>query len=80
MKKNYKLEKFRSGMHYLIVDSTVVDSFNKEGSLVTATFKRDDSEYQFGIPEELLEVLNLDYDANEVFQKLTDGNKRGIIY
>jgi uncharacterized protein YdeI (YjbR/CyaY-like superfamily) len=32
------------------------------------------------MPEELSEVLCQDPDADAVFQNLTDGNKRGIIY
>lgn len=51
-----------------------------EGSKVTAVFSEDNSMYQFEIPEEFQEVLKLDDDANNIFQTLTDGNKRGLIY
>jgi hypothetical protein len=123
MKTEYKLDKFSSGMHYIMVDSNIVDTFKnidnkraicrlndqvefhcafmpkkegghfvniglttckklkiKEGSIVTATFKTDNSEYPFEMPEEFSEVLNLDTDANNIFQNLKDGNQRGLIY
>lgn len=123
MKKEYTLEKFSSGMHYIMLDKTVVDIFttngNKrvictlneqvefhcaimpkkeggnfinigsaickklkinEGSKVTVTFLPDNSEYQFKVPEELKEVLKIDFDANSIFETLTEGNQRGLIY
>lgn len=123
MKTAYRLEKFSSGMHYIIVDKDIVDTFKnlgdkravcklndqvefhcafmpkkegghfvnigttickklkiKEGSTVTATFTVDKTAYQFEMPEELIEVLYLDTDANNIFHSLTEGNQRGLIY
>lgn len=123
METTYLLEKFGSGMHYIIVDNTIVDAFKmtgekraictlndqlefhcafqskkggeyyviigatickklklKEGSLVTATFTVDNTEYQFEMPEELSEVLSSDTEANNIFHGLTAGNQRGLIY
>jgi len=123
MKSKYTLEKFSSGMHYIMVDKKIVDQFKnignnralcklndqlefhcafmpkkegghfvnigatickklkiKEGSIVSATFKVDNAEYQFEMPEEFHEVLNSDADASEIFHKLTEGNQRGLIY
>ncbi len=123
MKTEYQLEKFSSGMHYIMVDRKIVDTFKnlgdkraicrlnnqiefhcafmpkkegghfvnigaaickklkiKEGSTVTATFTADKTKYQFEMPEELREVLNLDTDANNIFHSLTEGNQRGLIY
>lgn len=31
MKSEYKLEKFRSGMHYIMVDNKIVDTFKNKG-------------------------------------------------
>ena len=31
MKSEYKLEKFRSGMHYIMVDNKIVDTFKIKG-------------------------------------------------
>lgn len=123
MKTAYRLEKFSSGMHYIIVDKDIVDTFKnlgdmravcklndqvefhcafmpkkegghfvnigttickklkiKEGSTVIATFTVDKTVYQFEMPEELIEVLDLDTDANNIFHSLTEGNQRGLIY
>lgn len=52
----------------------------KEGSTVTAALSVDSSEYQFEMPEELEEVLNTDEEANQIFNSLTAGNQRGLIY
>lgn len=52
----------------------------KEGSLVTASFQIDKSDYQFEMPDEFKEVLNTDSKANKIFHALTPGNQRGIIY
>jgi Bacteriocin-protection, YdeI or OmpD-Associated/Domain of unknown function (DUF1905) len=117
-----KIEKFSSGMHYVMVDEKTVNLFLakgskralcligettfhcafmpkkegghfinlgttickqlklKEGDEITLSFKEDESEFQFEMPEEFLEVLYQDPDADVVFQGLTDGNKRGLIY
>ena len=123
MGTTYKLAKFNSGMHYIMVDKEIVDAFKcmgthramcrlndhvefhcafmpkkqggyfvnigskickklkiKEGSTVTATFAADKTDYQFEMPEELREVFNLDSNANTIFQSLTEGNQRGLIY
>jgi Bacteriocin-protection, YdeI or OmpD-Associated/Domain of unknown function (DUF1905) len=117
-----RLEKFDSGMHYVIVPETLIQSFlekgmkraigiieneafhcafmpKKEGGYfinigskicktlnlklgdeISLSFKEDTTEYQFEMPEEFAEVLYQDTDAFSIFNNLTDGNKRGIIY
>ena len=123
MAKEYILEKFAGGMHYIMLDNKTVASFTKnankrvicklnnlvefhcaimqkkegghfinigltickklnikQGSKVTAIFTTDNSEYQFAMPEELQEVLHSDPQANAIFQSLTKGNQRGLIY
>jgi Bacteriocin-protection, YdeI or OmpD-Associated/Domain of unknown function (DUF1905) len=116
------LDKFDSGMHYIIIEESIVKSFlekgakrvictienvdfhcafmpKKEGSFfinigskickqlnlkmgdeVNPTFREDMTEYQFEMPEEFTEVLYQDPDAFAIFEGLTDGNKRGLIY
>ena len=123
MKSEYRLERFASGMHYIMVDKDIVDTFKnrgdkraicrlnnqiefhcafmpkkegghfvnigltickklkiKEGSTVTAAFTADTTAYQFEMPEELHEVLTQDADAHSIFNSLTEGNQRGLIY
>ena len=71
----------KEGGHFINIGSTICKKLKiKEGSKVTATFLPDNSEHQFEIPEELKEVLNTDPYANNIFQTLTKGNQRGLIY
>lgn len=43
-------------------------------------FFEDSSKYGVEMPEELDAVLLSDYDAFQIFESLTDGTKRGLIY
>lgn len=51
-----------------------------EGATVQVELVIDHSKYQFEMPEEFEEVLQSDDEANLIFQSLTDGNKRALIY
>jgi ABC-type lipoprotein release transport system permease subunit len=118
-----KLEKFSSGMHYIMINDDLTTPFlsknikrvvckindsldfhcafmpKKEGGFsinigssicnklnlklgdsVTLSFREDTTEYQFEMPEELTEVFYQDPDAFTIFDSLTDGNKRSLIY
>ncbi len=67
--------------HYIYVNRKLIDKLKLDaGDAVTVTFKKDDSKYQFELPEEFEEVLKTDEYANKVFQSLTPGNQRGIIH
>lgn len=67
--------------HYIMMSTATCKKLRiKAGAKVTATFSVDDSEYQFEMPEELKEVLATDPDAGAVFQALTKGNQRSLIY
>jgi Bacteriocin-protection, YdeI or OmpD-Associated/Domain of unknown function (DUF1905) len=71
----------KEGGHFINLGTNICKQLKlKEGDLITLSFKEDDSEFQFEMPEEFLEVLYQDPDADAVFQGLTDGNKRGLIY
>jgi len=75
------LMKKKEGGYFINIGSSICKRLNiKKGSLVTATFKIDKSKYQFEMPEELEEVLKTDKQAHSIFEKITDGNKRGVIY
>lgn len=50
------------------------------GDLIDFELRKDTSKYQFMYPKELEEILNTDEDAKVIFESLTDGNKRGLIY
>jgi hypothetical protein len=115
----YLIEKFNSGMHYIIIEDTVIQQFSsrvlckinddislhcafmpkkeggffinigstilnklklKEGDKISVVFSEDNSEHQFDMSEEFEEVLATDPEANNIFQSLTKGNQRGLIY
>lgn len=50
------------------------------GSSVTVTLTPDTSDFQCEMPDELAEVLATDPEAYEVFQSLTPGRQRSLIY
>ncbi len=120
---NYILEKFDSGMHFIMLEESSVKDLTKnknkrvictinnilefhcaimpkkegghfiniglqickklkiqKGSKIMASFVVDETEQQFEMPEELQEVLNTDITANKIFQSLTLGNQRGLMY
>jgi Bacteriocin-protection, YdeI or OmpD-Associated/Domain of unknown function (DUF1905) len=71
----------KEGGYFINLGSTICKKLNlKEGDSITLSFAEDNSEFQFEMPEEFSEVLYQDPDADAVFQALTDGNKRGLIY
>ena len=71
----------KEGGYFINLGSIICKKLNlNEGNEIILSFKDDDSEFQFDMPEEFIEVLYQDPDADSVFQSLTDGNKRGLIY
>ncbi len=71
----------KDGNYFITIGAMVLKKLHlKNGDEVTASFEKDDTTYQFNMPEELQEVLDTDDEANKIFHSLTDGNKRGIIY
>ncbi len=52
----------------------------KEADTISIEISIDNSEMKFEFPEELKEVLNTDIEAKAIFDGLTDGNKRSLIY
>lgn len=71
----------KQGSHYVNVGQRICRKLGvKEGDVVTATFEVDTSEHQFEMPEELAEVLDSDPEAKSIFDGLTPGNRRSLIY
>ncbi len=52
----------------------------REGSEISVTLAPDNSEYGLPMPDEFREALRQDDEANRVFEALTPGKKRGLIY
>lgn len=52
----------------------------KIGDQVQASLVKDDSEYGLPVPEEFLEVMEQDPEAKALWEKLTPGKKRTMLY
>ena len=50
------------------------------GDKVTVELRRDNTKYGLPMPEELQEVLNQDDEGNRLFEALTNGRQRTILY
>ncbi len=71
----------KGGGFYINLGSKIGSKLSiKEGLTIYPTFEEDNTPYKFEMPEEFLEALDQDPDAYEIFQGLTDGNKRSLIY
>lgn len=71
----------KGGGYFINIGASICKKLKlSKGSIVTATFRRDHTEYQFPMPEELNEVLHTDPEAYKIFHSLTAGNQRGLIY
>lgn len=72
--------KVKEGFFYVILGTRILKELKiKHKQLISVTFKEDKSELQFSMPEEFQEVLETDDEARKKFDKLTAGNKRGLI-
>lgn len=83
--KSYDLHcaimRLKEGGYYVTLGGRVMKMLKlKAGQEIEVSLKADTSEWQFEVPEEFNEVLETDPDASRIFNKLTDGNMRGIIY
>jgi hypothetical protein len=71
----------KEGGYFINIGSKICKELNlKLGDLIEPHFKEDTKDYQFEMPEEFAEVLYQEPDALAIFEGLTDGNKRGLIY
>jgi hypothetical protein len=71
----------KEGGYFINIGSTICKKLDlKIGDELSLIFKEDTTDYQFEMPEEFTEVLSQDPDACVIFEGLTDGNKRGLIY
>jgi Bacteriocin-protection, YdeI or OmpD-Associated/Domain of unknown function (DUF1905) len=71
----------KGGGYYITVGKSNLKTLGLDlGSTVTVEFKADNSELQFILAEELDAVLQTDEEALQVFNSLTDGNKRSLSF
>lgn len=71
----------RNGQHYMMFGKR----YQKELGIFPNDYFQlqlfeDDSKYGVEIPEEMKAVLASDPEAEQIFESLTDGKKRGLIY
>ena len=74
------LTKKELGYYIRLGKSTVKKLKVKAGDTIKVSIAADLTPFQFELPEELAEVLATDLQANHVFEKLSPGNQRSIIY
>jgi hypothetical protein len=71
----------KEGGYFVNVGATVLKKIKlKKGASFTATFKEDTTKHQFELPIEFEEVLKTDDKAKKIFEALTEGNQRGLLY
>lgn len=70
-----------NGNHFINVNKKLRDALKlKEGTAVQVSLSEDDSEYGMPMPEAMEAVLAQDDAGNAVFQSLTPGKKRTLLY
>lgn len=71
----------KSGNCFININKKLRDKLKlNEGDLVSISLEKDNSEYGLPMPEEFAELLNQDEEGNEIFQKLTPGKQRTLLY
>lgn len=71
----------REGGSYINLGKAIRDKLGiQEGDMVEVKLQIDESEFEFSVPAELMEVLATDPEAKAVFDTLTPGRQRGIMY
>ena len=67
--------------HYIMLNRERIKTLKLDiNDKISVDIIADKSEFGFKICQELQEVLYLDQDGNSLFEKLTSGKKRSIIY
>ncbi len=71
----------RNGQHYMMFGKRYQSALGLfPNDFFTLQFFEDTSKYGVEMPEEFEAVMLTDYDAFHIFETLTDGKKRGLIY
>jgi hypothetical protein len=71
----------KEGGYYINLGSRLMKELHlAKDQIISPIFSKDTTTYQFQMPEEFEEVLRTDGEAYKIFQSLTVGNQRSIIY
>jgi bifunctional DNA-binding transcriptional regulator/antitoxin component of YhaV-PrlF toxin-antitoxin module len=69
------------GAFFIMVNKKVRTTLGIEaGDIITVEIEKDDSKYGMPMPPELQEVLDQDPEGSELFEALTPGKQRGMLY
>jgi len=75
------LNHYGDGSFFIIVATKWMKKLKKEvGDKVSFEIYEDPNQLGVEIPEALLVLLEQDENANSIFEKITDGKKRSLIY
>lgn len=75
------LNHFGDGNFFIILAKSRLAKLNKElGDEVHYKIEKDPDQLGVKMPEVLITLLNQDADAKRIFEKLTDGKKRSLIF
>lgn len=75
------LIKHKTGGYYINIGKPTLSKLGvKEGMKVKPAFSNDTTKHQFTAVPELTEVLKSDPPAKKIFESLTDGGKRSLLY
>lgn len=74
------LQKYHNNYHMMFSKAKQADLGVFQNDYIKLQLFEDDSQYGVEIPEELEAVLSSDYYAYEIFEALTAGKKRSLIY
>jgi Bacteriocin-protection, YdeI or OmpD-Associated/Domain of unknown function (DUF1905) len=73
--------KKKEGGYFVNIGNSILKKIKlKKGSDCMATFKADTTSHQFEFPLEFEEVLATDTAAKKIFDALTIGNQRSLLY
>lgn len=69
------------GSYFIMLNKSIREKLNLDtGSKVHISLEKDNSEFGMEIPEEMSVSLESDPEANDIFQTLTPGKQRTLIY
>ncbi len=72
--------KKKEGSYYIMISSANKKKLGvNTGNTISVKIEIDKSELQFHIPEEFAEVIATDQQAEIIFNRLSPGNKRGLV-
>lgn len=82
-KLNYRcgLNHLGDGNYFIIISRKLLEQIDKKlGSIINFKIEEDPDQLGVGMPEILTSLLEQDSELKTIFDKITDGKKRSLIY